>query len=183
MKKSTLGALIVGAIIGLGISYIIAIVVDVTGTPKFCASCHSMKPMVESFHESVHGGNNKSGFSVHHCTDCHLPKESLIGYLIAKGISGTKDALAEFGIINKVDFKKNFWNMKHYVYDNSCLECHKMVKEPSKAFGMSEESRFAHEFYWREKKANKDISCVTCHNDYTTPNFAHPNLLDRLNSK
>jgi len=103
MKKSTLGALIVGAIIGLGISYIIAIVVDVTGTPKFCASCHSMKPMVESFHESVHGGNNKSGFSVHHCTDCHLPKESLIGYLIAKGISGTKDALAEFGIINKVE--------------------------------------------------------------------------------
>ena len=183
MKKSTIGALIVGAIIGLGISYIVAILVDVTGTSKFCASCHSMKPMVESFYESVHGGNNKHGFSVHHCTDCHLPKDSLIGYLIAKGISGTKDALAEFGLINKVDFKENFWNMNHYVYDNSCLKCHEMIKEPKKAFGMNEESKFAHEFYWKEKKLNKDISCVTCHNDYVTPNFAHPNLLDRLNNK
>jgi len=144
MKKSTLGALIVGAIIGLGISYIIAVVVHITETPKFCGSCHSMKPMVESFHESVHGGNNKHGLSVPYCTDCHLPKDSLIGFLIAKGISGAKDALAEVGVINKVDFKKHFWKMNHYVYDNNCLICHKMVKEPSKAFGMSKESKFAH---------------------------------------
>ena len=183
MKKSTLGALVVGAIIGLGISYIIAIVINITETPEFCGSCHSMKPMVESFHASVHGGSNKSGFSVHHCTDCHLPKDSLIGFLVAKGITGVKDVLAELGVINKVDFKEHFWNMNHYVYDNNCLICHKMVKEPKKAFEMSKESRFAHEFYWKEKKANKDISCVTCHNDYVTPNFAHPNLLDRLNSK
>ena len=181
MKKVTLGALIAGAIIGLGISYVTAVMVDVTGEPNFCGKCHTMKPMVESFHKSVHGGNNPHGFAVHHCTDCHLPHNSLIGYLIAKGISGTKDALAEFGLIHKVDFKENFWEMKNYTYDNGCLKCHHMVKEPEKAFGMSEESRYAHEQYWKDKKAGKDISCVSCHNDYNMVNFAHPNLLDKLN--
>ena len=181
MKKATLGALIAGAVIGLGISYVTAVMVDITGQPKFCGSCHTMKPMVESFHQSVHGGNNQHGFAVHHCTDCHLPHNSLIGYLIAKGISGTRDAMAQFGLIHRVDFKENFWEMKHYTYDSGCLQCHHMVKEPEKAVGMSEESRYAHEQYWKEKNAGKDISCVSCHNDHTMSGFAHPNLLDRLN--
>jgi len=183
MKKATLGALIAGAIIGLGISYVAAVLVDVTGKPNFCASCHTMKPMVESFHESVHGGNNAHGFAVHHCTDCHLPKNSLIGYLFAKGVSGTRDALAQFGLIHMVDFKENFWEMKHYVYDSACLECHHMVKEPEKAIGMSEESRYAHKEYWKAKNAGEDISCINCHNDYSMANFAHPNLLNRLNKE
>jgi len=180
MKKATLGALIAGAVIGLGISYVAAVLVDVTGKPEFCASCHTMKPMVESFHHSVHGGDNPQGFAVHHCTDCHLPKNSLMGYLVAKGISGTRDALAEFGLIKKVDFKENFWEMKHYVYDSACLQCHHMVKEPEKAISMSESSRFAHKYYWTQKKEGADISCVSCHNDYTMPHFAHPGLLDKL---
>jgi nitrate/TMAO reductase-like tetraheme cytochrome c subunit len=183
MKKATLGALIAGAIIGLGISYVAAVLVDVTGQPKFCSSCHTMKPMVESFHESVHGGNNPHGFAVHHCTDCHLPKNSLIGYLFAKGMSGTRDALAQFGLIHMVDFKENFWEMKHYVYDSACLQCHHMVKEPEKAIGMSEESRYAHEEYWKAKNAGEDISCINCHNDYSMANFAHPNLLNRLDKE
>ena len=180
MKKISLGALIVGAIIGLGISYVTAVLVDVTGTPQFCGSCHSMKPMVETFENSVHGGNNPHGFAVHHCTDCHLPKNTLIGYLVAKGISGTKDALAEFGLISKVDFKKHYWKMEEYVYDNGCLECHHMVKEPQKAFGMSEESRFAHEQYWNDRNQGKNVSCTKCHNDHTSINFAHPELLETL---
>jgi len=181
MKKSTLGALIAGAVIGLGISYIAAVAVDVTGQPKFCSSCHTMKPMVESFHFSVHGGNNPQGFAVHHCTDCHLPKNSLIGYLIAKAISGTRDGLAQAGIIEMVDFKENFWHMKHYVYDSACLSCHHGIKEPEHAIGLEENIKELHiKYYWQPKNAGKDISCVSCHNDYTMPNFAHPNLLESL---
>jgi nitrate/TMAO reductase-like tetraheme cytochrome c subunit len=184
MKKATIGALICGAIIGLGISYITAILVDKTGQPNFCESCHTMKPMVESFHYSVHGGNNPQGFEVHHCTDCHLPHNSLMGYLIAKGISGTKDALAEFGIIKKVDFKENFWEMKHYVYDSACLKCHEGMKDPQKAVGLSEDIKKIHEqYYWNAKAQGKDVSCVTCHNDYTMTHFAHPNLLETLSNK
>ncbi len=184
MKKSTLGALIAGAVIGLGISYIAAVLVDKTGQPSFCQSCHTMKPMVESFHFSVHGGNNPHGFAAHHCTDCHLPHNSLIGYLVAKGLSGTRDALAQFGIIKRVDFKENFWEMKHYTYDSGCLSCHHGIKEPAKAIGLSEEVKKIHEkYYWEAKRNGEDVSCVKCHNDYAMSNFAHPNLLNILDKE
>ena len=119
-----------GAVVGLGIAYGTAIMVDVTGQDKFCISCHTMEPMGDTFKISVHGGNNPHGFKVHHCTDCHLPHESLAGYLVAKGISGTKDALAEFGIIKKVDFEENIHEMEHYTYDSGCLHCHAKVEDP-----------------------------------------------------
>ena len=184
MKKSTIGALIVGALIGLGISYVAAVAVDKTGQPNFCASCHTMKPMVESFHYSVHGGNNPQGFAAHHCTDCHLPHNSLIGYLVAKGISGTRDALAQVGLIKRVDFKENYHEMKNYVYDSGCLHCHEGIKDPEKAVGLSENIKQIHQkYYWDAKKSGKDISCVSCHNDTTMTNFAHPNLLESLSSE
>jgi nitrate/TMAO reductase-like tetraheme cytochrome c subunit len=180
-NKKTIIALIGGAVIGLGISYIAAVAVDITGQPKFCISCHSMEPMVESFHYSVHGGNNPQGFAAHHCTDCHLPHKSLIGYLFAKGMSGLRDGLAEAGFIKKVDFGENFWEMKHYVYDSACLKCHHGIQEPEKAIGMAENIKEIHtKFYWEAKKEGKDISCVSCHNDYTMTHFAHPNLLEAL---
>ena len=183
MDKKKLFAWAGGAIVGLGIAYIAAVAVDVTGKDSFCVSCHTMEPMVQSFHRSVHGGNNQFGFKAHHCTDCHLPHESLAGYLIAKGISGTRDALAEVGLIHKVDFKENFHEMKKYTYDSGCLHCHEMVKEPKKAFGMSDSANFAHEQYWKDKKAGKNVSCVDCHNDAVMPNFAHPGLLDTLRNQ
>jgi len=188
MKKTTLGALIVGAVIGLGISYIAAVMVDKTGQPNFCASCHTMKPMVDSFKFSVHGGNNPYGFAAHHCTDCHLPHNSLIGYLVAKGISGTRDALAEFGIIKKVDFKENFYEMDDYVYDSACLHCHKGIEElkdknVGEVVGLSQNIQKIHkEFYWDKKENGEKVSCVKCHNDNVMSNFAHPNLLESLDS-
>lgn len=169
-----------GAVVGLGIAYAAAVMVDITGQDKFCISCHTMEPMGKSFEISVHGGNNPHGFKVHHCTDCHLPHESLAGYLVAKGISGTRDALAEVGIIKKVDFKENIHEMEHYTYDSGCLHCHAKVEDPKTAYGMSEASRFAHTEYWKDKKAGKDVSCVRCHNDINMPNFAHPGLVDAL---
>jgi cytochrome c-type protein NapC len=183
MDKKKLFAWVGGAVVGLGIAYVAAVAVDLTGRDTFCVSCHTMEPMVGAFERSVHGGNNPHGFKSHHCTDCHLPHESLAGYLVAKGISGTRDALAEFGIIEKVDFEENYHEMTHYTYDSGCLHCHEKVKEPEKAFGMSEASRFAHEQYWKDKKAGKDVSCLNCHNDSVMPNFAHPGLLEELKAE
>jgi len=37
--------------------------------------------------------------------------------------------------------------------------------------------------YWKDKKAGKDISCVSCHNDTTMPGFAHTNLLETLQNE
>ena len=183
-KKVFWGTLICGAIIGLGISYVAAVAVDKTAKPEFCMSCHEMKPMGESFKISVHGGNNPQGFAAHHCTDCHLPHNSLAGYLIAKGISGTRDFLAHIGLTKMVDFKENFYEMKDYVYDSACLHCHEGIKDPEKAVGLSENIKEIHEkFYWQPKKAGKDVSCVTCHNDHVMVNFANPNLLETLSEE
>ena len=184
MKKSTLGALIAGAVIGLGISYVAAVMVDYTATPEFCSSCHEMKPMAESFKISVHGGNNPQGFAAHHCTDCHLPHNSLAGYLVMKGISGTRDMMAHVGLIKMVDFKENYHEMKNYVYDSGCLHCHEGIKNIDEESGLSFEMKEVHKkFYWDAKKAGKDVSCVTCHNDSTQSHFAHPNLLQTLSSE
>jgi len=187
MSKAVWGALIAGAVVGLGISYFAAVMVDVTGQPKFCASCHEMKPMAESFEFSVHGGNNPQGFAAHHCTDCHLSHTSLASYLFTKAISGTRDALAKVGVIKMVDFKKNFWRMDEYVYDSACLHCHKGIeelKEKDEVVGLSRDIQKVHkEFYWKAKEEGEEVSCTKCHNDYVMPNFAHPNLLETLSSK
>ncbi len=179
MKKITT-VLLIGLILGLAISFVTALVVEKTSTPEFCASCHTMKPMVKSFNISVHGSNNKHGYSVAHCTDCHLPHDSLAGYLVAKGITGAKDGLAEIGLLGKPDFEKKYAEMGRYVYDNGCLKCHTGIKNPDTAHKMSQASKFAHKLYWKEKKEHKNISCVSCHNDSTNQNFAHPELLEHL---
>jgi len=176
MKKIAT-VLFIGFILGLAISFVTAVVVEKTSTPEFCGSCHTMKPMVKNFNISVHGSNNKHGYSAAHCTDCHLPHDSLAGYLVAKGITGTKDALAEIGILGKPDFEKEYTNMSNYVYDSGCLKCHSGIKNPDTAYKMSKESVYAHKLYWKNRK---ELSCVSCHNDSTNQNFAHPELLERL---
>jgi len=183
MDKKKLLSWVGGAVVGLGIAYVAAVAVDLTGRDTFCVSCHEMEPMVEAFHRSVHGGNNPHGFKAAHCTDCHLDHSSLASYLVTKGISGGRDFLAKVGIIHMVDFEENYHEMKHYTYDNGCLHCHEMVTEPEKAFGMSESARFAHETYVKDKEAGKDVSCLNCHNDTIMPNFAHPGLLDTLRNQ
>ncbi len=180
--KKTFIILIVGVFVGLILAYISAGIIDSTSKPEFCASCHTMKPMADSFKISVHGANNKHGFSAEHCTDCHLPQKSLSGYLIAKGLSGTKDTLSEIGIGGRVDFVKNYWKMEDYVYDSGCLKCHQSVKSYDTAYGMNESSRIAHKQYWGDKNKGLKVSCVSCHNDYVQPGFAHPELLEKLES-
>ena len=183
MGKKVWFALIGGAVIGIGLSFIGAVMVDKTGQPEFCTKCHEMKPMGETFKFSVHGGNNPVGFAAHHCTDCHLPHDSLIGYLWHKGMSGMRDGLAHAGTIHKVDFKENFWRMDEYVYDSACLKCHEGIKNIDEESGLAENIKYIHkEFYWKPKEAGEEVSCTKCHNDYTHPNFAHPNLLEALDN-
>ena len=161
-------------------SYFSILTVNKTSEPNFCMKCHTMKPMVESFSISIHGGNNDLGFRAAHCTDCHLPHNSTFSFLLSKGISGTRDLFAEIGFTGKLNFKKAYFEYDRYVYDSGCLKCHKDIRNPSKAYGMDPDIRQIHEYYWQKKRAGVNISCVDCHNDYNTPNFAHPGLLQAL---
>lgn len=74
----------VTALMGLGISLLGAEVVKKTGDEAFCGSCHDMQPMVKTFQQDTHGGNNAHGFTAE-CVDCHLPHNSTLGYLVSKG--------------------------------------------------------------------------------------------------
>ncbi len=179
MKKWVLVAIVVIVLI-IGFSYISLVAINTTSEPQFCMKCHTMKPMAESFALSMHGGNNQIGFKAAHCTDCHLPHNNLAEYLIAKGTTGTRDILAEIGLTGKADFSSNYFNYDRYVYDSGCLKCHEDIKNPSKAYGLDPDIRNIHEYYWGKKKEGTHISCTYCHNDYNTPNFAHPGLLDSL---
>ncbi len=144
-----------------------------------CSNCHTMKPMVDTFYNSVHGGNNKHGFSVASCSDCHLPHDSLANHLFQKGVLGTKDTLAEIGFAKKGEFVENYNDMKEFVYDSGCLKCHSNLKDTNSK--LSDSAKFAHNYYFKNKKT-QNLSCVSCHNDYTNQNFAHPGLLDKLES-
>ncbi len=72
---------------GIGIGLISALpateVLHVFSTNEFCASCHTMKPMAETFSQSIHGGNNQHGF-VADCIDCHPPKSNIVEELWVK---------------------------------------------------------------------------------------------------
>jgi cytochrome c-type protein NapC len=71
--------------------------------------------------------------------------------------------------------------MHEYVYDSACLKCHAGIKNPEKSMGLSPQIKLIHQkYYWDAKAAGKKVSCVSCHNDYTDTNFAHPNLLEML---
>ncbi len=142
-----------------------------------CASCHAMKPMVRSFYLSIHGGNNKYGFAVTSCTDCHLPHNSLTGFLIAKGIRGLTDIFANIGLTKKANLREHYYHMKEFVFDSGCMQCHSNLRNNNSH--ISAAARFAHHYYFTHRK---ELSCVSCHNDMTTPNFAHPGLLDEVSS-
>ena len=171
--------LVILAVFGIS-SYFSILAIDKTSQPTFCAKCHTMKPMAKSFTISMHGGNNNLGFKAAHCTDCHLPHNTTFNFLLAKGISGTKDFLSELGLMGKANFKKSYFEYEKYVYDSGCLKCHGDMKNPEKAYGMDPDIRQIHEYYWQKKRAGVKISCAYCHNDYTTPNFAHTGLLQAL---
>ncbi|MCD6400393.1 MAG: NapC/NirT family cytochrome c [Anaerolineales bacterium] len=63
---------------GIGAFFVLVIVswmvtetgIEVTSHADFCSVCHAMEPMTNSYHDSVHGGNNPRGIMAA-CTDCH----------------------------------------------------------------------------------------------------------------
>ncbi len=180
MKKFWLVLIVFGVVVAVVFSYLSVATVNSTSEPGFCMKCHSMQPMGKSFSISMHGGNNGYGFKTAHCTDCHLPHNSTAGFLVAKGITGARDLLSHLGLIKKADFYKVYFESDRYVYDSGCLKCHQDVKNPEKAYSMDPAVRDIHLYYWRKKRAGGTIHCVECHNDYSTPGFAHPELKDHM---
>ena len=152
--------------LGMFISFISAIAIKKTSGEQFCSSCHSMKPMAEAYRNSVHGGFGESGV-VAQCADCHLPHDTLLGYLIQKGKSGMWDLWVESTRdTDKIDWEEKREHKRDFVYDTGCLHCHenllKATKLKSKPF-IAHKAYFANKLKVKDDGEWKKAQCVDCH--------------------
>jgi len=153
MKKALI--LVVFAIlVGVGISFVGAEMIERTSGDDFCSRCHSMKGAVAAYDEDVHGGNNKLGFKAK-CVDCHLPHDNVFVYTKGKAYTGIKDILGELFWADTVDWKARLEQRQEFTYSNGCEKCHNLnviQYEIPKAF-------LAHKDY----KTGKVTTCIKCH--------------------
>lgn len=147
----------IGAIVGMLVSFGIAVGVDKTSDDKFCTMCHTMQPMADAYLLDVHGGNNPRGTKAT-CVECHLPHDSLAGYLVEKAKTGFHDfRVQNFGDLESIDWEAKRKHAKNFVYDSGCMTCHTNLREAT----MSNPKGFiAHKEYF-EKRTDK--KCVECH--------------------
>ena len=166
MKKKTL-VLLVGAcvLIGMILSLGIAEMVHLTGTDKFCVSCHTMQPMANAFHNDVHGGNNPQGFKAD-CVACHVSHENTFMYLWTKALTSANDVYKTvFTDADKIDWQEKRKERNHFVYESGCLSCHRNLKEQN---NQVDKAWLAHRDYFAGITGK---TCVQCHE-----NVGHKNM-------
>src|SRR5206468_5303368 len=99
---------IVAAALALG-----GVAVPLTSHPRFCASCHNIKPSYDSWVVSTHKDVT--------CVDCHV-RPTLEGYLNDKVKAGLKDvAMSVFGTPTDAH------NLQATVHTEVCLSCHRAI--------------------------------------------------------
>ena len=150
--------LLVGGIVGFIVAGVVALVsaqmIESTGQPSFCGSCHEMKPMFESWEKGPHGplGNDRGAVRAS-CTQCLLPHGNVVTYLITKGISGARDF---FGHLFRGGYADNpeHWIEKRnhrnsYVFVSNCEHCHEALPD-----------NIMHQ---KLKAGEIEGDCLTCH--------------------
>ena len=138
-----------------------------TSGHEFCSSCHSMKPLQQSFLLDAHGGNNANGIQAQ-CTDCHLPHDSHLNYWYTKVTTSAYDIWMEStGKAQNVDWHAKRARVAEYTYDSGCLKCHNNLQQ----MPIDEDNLPVHQFYFQESTQSR---CVTCHT------VGHKNLTELL---
>ncbi len=127
--------------------------IEVSSHADFCGTCHTMEPMVKSYHDSVHGGNNPRGVMAA-CTDCHVSHENVFTHFVGKAQSGTHDVWVTL-TKNEADLDWQAKRADHneYVYDSGCLTCHRNLEEATA-------DKEFHDTYFEGKTGSE---CVDCH--------------------
>lgn len=92
MKKTFVG-FVVGFILAGIVALVSASKIIETNRVSFCASCHEMKVFHETWANAAHGLNHR-GVIRAKCSDCHLPHEGLLKYLVTKTKAGLSDYYA-----------------------------------------------------------------------------------------
>jgi nitrate/TMAO reductase-like tetraheme cytochrome c subunit len=162
-RWSVLSLLVIGIVIGLAATVGTAVMVEVTGTDKFCGgACHSMQWVAREHGASVHVQNHtgvRAG-----CHDCHIPKHypELLWY---KAKAGIKDAIGEMrGVINTEEkFKKERLRMANLVWEEykgnnsrNCRNCHEFSPDVLK-----KQKEFAAPMH--QQVLEGKATCIDCH--------------------
>jgi nitrate/TMAO reductase-like tetraheme cytochrome c subunit len=150
-KAIVIVAIIAGAL-ALG-----GIALPLTSHPRFCATCHTIKPAYDSWLASTHKSVT--------CVDCHI-RPGVSGYIHDKVYKGLKDtAITMFGT------PPDPANLQSSVATHVCLSCHHAILRiseiavrdlppPVKDVGLVMSHRKHIEAF---DKRGKGEGCTTCH--------------------
>lgn len=170
MKRSSFVVLVL-AIVGVGI-FAVPKAMHAVSSNEFCASCHTMAPMAETFASSPHGGGGSKGI-VANCVDCHLPVSNVVEELYVKGSSGMRHMWGEYVLgMESLDYQELHKKRTDFVYDSGCESCHQKLE--SRAVAANESSPIAdqvHQLAFNKRDSDPGYQCASCHYD-----IAHPNL-------
>jgi len=121
---------------------------EVTSQPKFCNTCHVMKPYYESWRHSTHKDVT--------CTDCHFPPG------VKNKIKGKFTALSMLvNYFTGVYKKSKPWAE---ISDESCMRsgCHQTrLLQSTERF--KENIRFDHAPHLNKLRRGKKLRCTSCH--------------------
>jgi len=149
-----------------------------TAGEEFCGSCHTMTPMVAAYRGDVHGGAHPQGVRAK-CTQCHIPDDNVIVYILAKARFGLHDAWAQLTYdTDAIDWHAKRAHREMYVFDSACLGCHGELESAT----MSQPAAFvAHRPYFL---GETQMRCVSCHpyvgHLYLTRHLPDSNVGDQL---
>lgn len=173
MKKSILIIGLGGVFLGLVLSWITYEGIHRTGSENFCVSCHEMRPMVNAYHDDIHGGKGKSGIKVS-CVSCHLPQDNIFNYIFTKAKTGVAEVGIHFlGNPDAIDWHEKRNDREHFVYDGGCISCHSNFKTNE---NISKKGKQMHQHYTKLLDTDKQIGCASCHIE-----IGHKGLRSMLN--
>ena len=131
-------------------------VVEETGSPEYCKSCHEMQFFYDTWEQAPHGASF-DGTRKAVCADCHLPHEGTPKYIIAKTYFGVNDVWAHFTKRNINWLELRDRRIGH-VFDSGCKQCHTELV----AAGIPLKAIMAHRDY---NNGQTEKRCVDCHLD------------------
>lgn len=126
------------------------VAIEITGTPKFCNSCHIMN--------EYHASWKKSSHSKVKCLKCHIKPG--VGHYMRGKINGLAQAVD--CIVGRVGTKPN-----GHVADESCLRsgCHKTEKLTAKPIDFNG-IKFTHKKHIDKVVNGITLHCGTCHSHF-----------------
>ncbi|PHI29352.1 pentaheme c-type cytochrome TorC [Budvicia aquatica] len=162
-KWSVLTILSIGIIIGVAAILVPHAGLEITGSTKFCVSCHEMESTVYKEYQQTTHFSNASGVRAE-CSDCHIPPGTLA--TIGRKLEATNDLYQKF-VTGSIDTPEKFeakraelaereWERMKANNSATCRSCHD--------YDAMDHTKQHPEAAKQMKIAAKDNqSCISCH--------------------